>query len=319
MPGVPLRATYRVQLTPRFGFERAAAVVDYLARLGISHLYCSPYLQAAPGSEHGYDVVDHSRVNQELGGEEGHRRLCARLAEHGLGQVLDVVPNHMAISGHWNRWWWDVLENGPTSRFASYFDVSWDPPERRLKNRILLPALGDHYGRVLEAHQLRLVRQGARLLVRYYESEYPIDPRTYGTVLGEGFQDLAAEFAKLPILAPDDRAGAVGRHQRAAELLDRLEARGASEGLDACVARINSDVERLDELLEQQNYRLARWQTAGYELDYRRFFDVNSLAALRAEDPEVFAQTHRRVLEWANSGVLDGIRIDHPDGLRDPL
>jgi len=214
MSGVPLRATYRVQLTPHFGFDRAAAVVDYLERLGVSHLYCSPYLQAMPGSEHGYDVVDHSRVNQELGGEEGHARLCRKLAEHGLGQVLDIVPNHMAIKGHWNRWWWDVLENGPSSRFASYFDVSWDPPERKLKNRILLPALGDHYGRVLEAHQLRLVRQGPRLLVRYYENEYPIDPRTYGAVLAEGFEDLAAAFAELPVVAPHEHLGPRDAHEQ---------------------------------------------------------------------------------------------------------
>jgi len=152
MTGVTPRATYRVQLTPDFGFDQAAAMTDYLARLGVSHLYSSPYLQAAPGSRHGYDVVDHSRVNVELGGEEGHRRLCRALAEHGLGQVLDVVPNHMAITGRPNRWWWYVLENGTSSRYASYFDVSWDPPERKLKNTILVPILGDHYGRILEAH-----------------------------------------------------------------------------------------------------------------------------------------------------------------------
>src|SRR5437899_8872662 len=168
MPGVPLRATYRVQLTPRFGFDRAASIVDYLERLGVSHLYCSPYLQAAPGSEHGYDVVDHSRVNEELGGEEGHARLCRKLAEHGLGQVLDVVPNHMAISGRGNHWWWDVLENGTSSRSASYFDVSWDPPERKLKNRILVPVLGHHYGRVLDEQQPLMGRMGPSHVISYH-------------------------------------------------------------------------------------------------------------------------------------------------------
>jgi (1->4)-alpha-D-glucan 1-alpha-D-glucosylmutase len=319
MTGVFPRATYRVQLTPDFGFERAAGLAGYLERLGVSHLYCSPYLQAAPGSRHGYDVVDHSRVNAELGGEQGHRRLCQALADHGLGQVLDVVPNHMAIAGRQNRWWWDVLENGTSSRFATYFDVSWDPPERKLKNRILVPILGDHYGRVLEARQLRLEREGGRLLVRYHEHEYPIDPRTYGMVLDGSFGSLGADFASLPILSPDDRRGAQRRHGDAEALVARLQGMGADNRLDACVRRIGEDIDLLDELLEQQNYRLARWQTAGFDLDYRRFFDVNDLAALRAEDPEVFMETHRLVLDWLDSGVLDGVRIDHPDGLRDPL
>jgi (1->4)-alpha-D-glucan 1-alpha-D-glucosylmutase len=319
MTGVFPRATYRVQLTPDFGFEQAAAITGYLKWLGVSHLYCSPYLQAAPGSRHGYDVVDHSRVNVELGGEEGHRRLCQALAEHGLGQVLDVVPNHMAIAGRQNRWWWDVLENGTSSRYASYFDVSWDPPERKLKNRILVPILGDHYGRVLEARQLRLEREGGRLLVRYHEHEYPIDPRTYGMVLDDTFDSLGGDFASLPILPPGDRRGARRRHRDAEALVARLEGMGADDRLDACVQRIGEDIDLLDGLLEQQNYRLARWQTAGFDLDYRRFFDVNDLAALRAEDPEVFMETHRRILDWLDEGVLDGVRIDHPDGLRDPL
>jgi (1->4)-alpha-D-glucan 1-alpha-D-glucosylmutase len=313
------RATYRVQLTPDFGFEQAAAVTGYLARLGVSHLYCSPYLQAAPGSRHGYDVVDHSRVNVELGGEAGHQRLCRALDEHGLGQVLDVVPNHMAMAGRLNRWWWDVLENGRSSRYARYFDIAWDPPEPKLKNVILAPVLGDHYGRVLEAGQLRLDHDHGRLLVRYYEHEFPVDPRTYDMVLGDGFDGLAVEFAELPVPGPADHAGALRRHLEKEALLRRLERLGASGQLGARIALINAEVDRLDALLERQNYRLARWQTAGYELDYRRFFDISSLVALRMEDPEVFADTHVLVLEWLRAGVLDGLRIDHPDGLRDPL
>ena len=152
-------ATYRVQLRPDFGFDDAAAIAEYLADLGVSHLYASPYLQAAPGSTHGYDVVDHSRVNAELGGEAGHERLCRALGEAGLGQVLDIVPNHMAIGGPENRWWWDVLENGPSSLYASYFDVDWDPPEAKLRNTVLLPILGDHYGRVLEAGEVTVERE----------------------------------------------------------------------------------------------------------------------------------------------------------------
>jgi (1->4)-alpha-D-glucan 1-alpha-D-glucosylmutase len=313
------RATYRVQLTPDFGFDHAAAIAGYLARLGISHFYSSPVLQAAPGSTHGYDVVDHSRVNAELGGEQGHARLCRELGANHLGQVLDIVPNHMAIAGRHNRWWWDVLENGRSSRYATFFDVAWDPPERKLRDTILMPILGDHYGRVLEAGQLRLDREGVRLVVRYFEHEVPIDPRSYELVLGDGFDGLGMLFAEVPVVRPEDRPGALRRHLAKEALLARLERLDAGAELDARVAMINTDVDRLDVLLDQQNYRLARWQTAGFELDYRRFFDVASLAALRMEDPEVFADTHVLILEWLRLGVLDGVRVDHPDGLRDPL
>jgi (1->4)-alpha-D-glucan 1-alpha-D-glucosylmutase len=264
-------------------------------------------------------VVDHTRLNAELGGPDGHARLSRALRERGLGQVLDVVPNHMAIAGRHNRWWWDVLENGTSSRYATYFDIAWDPPEPKLKNTILVPVLGDHYGRVLEAGQLALDRAGVRLLVRYYEHEFPIDPRSYDLVLGDGFADLGPAFAALPVLAPDDRAGALRRHRDAEVLLARLADLGADAELDTRIALINAELDRLDALLERQNYRLARWQTAGFELDYRRFFDINSLVALRMEDPDVFADTHVRVLERVHAGVLDGLRIDHPDGLRDPL
>ena len=160
MPKTPL-STYRVQLRSEFGFDEAAAIASYLADLGVSHLYSSPYLQAARGSTHGYDVVDPTRVNEELGGEEAHARLCRTLGEQGLGQVLDIVPNHMAITEQRNTWWWDVLENGPSSRYAVYFDVDWDSPQARLRNTVLLPILGDHYGRVLEAGELGLVRGAA--------------------------------------------------------------------------------------------------------------------------------------------------------------
>jgi (1->4)-alpha-D-glucan 1-alpha-D-glucosylmutase len=155
-------STYRVQLRPEFGFDAAAAIAGYLADLGISHLYSSPYLQAARGSTHGYDVVDPTRVNEELGGEEAHARLCTALGENGLGQVLDVVPNHMAITERQNTWWWDVLENGASSRYAAYFDVDWNSPHARLRDTVLLPILGDHYGRVLENGELELVRRGGK-------------------------------------------------------------------------------------------------------------------------------------------------------------
>ena len=261
-------ATYRVQLHPGFGFDEAASIAPYLAELGVSHLYSSPYLQAAKGSTHGYDVVDPTRVNEELGGAEAHARFCRTLGEHGLGQVLDIVPNHMAITEPANLWWWDVLKNGPSSRYASYFDVDWDPPQERFRNTIVLPILGDHYGRVLEAGEIQLVRGEDGFEIHYFEHRLPVAP---GTV-----------------------------------------------DQDAPVEEINRDPDRLDAILSNQNYRLSFWRTAGRELDYRRFFDVHTLAGLRTEDPRVFADTHALVLDFVRRGVLDGLRIDHPDGLRDP-
>lgn len=170
------RATYRIQFHTGFSFDDAAGLADYLKALGVSHLYASPYLQAAPGSTHGYDVVDPGRVNAELGGTEAHARLCAALRRCGLGQILDVAPNHMAVSGPENRWWWDVLENGPASRYAPYFDIDWNPPEERIGKKLLLPVLGDHYGRVLEAGELRLAHRQGRFTVRYHDHRFPLRP-----------------------------------------------------------------------------------------------------------------------------------------------
>ena len=324
-------STYRLQLTPDFGFDRAAALARYLARLGVTHLYASPYLQAAPGSTHGYDVVDPTRVNQELGGEEAWRRMCAALGEAGLGQVLDIVPNHMAMAGRHSAWWWDVLENGSSSRYALYFDVAWDPPERRLENVILMPVLGDHYGRVLKAGELVLAREGGSFLVRYHEHEFPIAPASLDALLevaakrthSRELQALAEECRALPDLTPEQVHEAEQRHQAKESIRERLAELFAfdplvARGVDGVVAWIGESRDRLDGLLDRQNYRLARWRMAGHDLDYRRFFDINSLVGVRVEDERVFEATHSLVLGWLASGVLDGLRIDHPDGLRDP-
>ncbi|TMD12684.1 MAG: malto-oligosyltrehalose synthase [Chloroflexi bacterium] len=327
---VEVLSTYRLQLNRDFGFEAAAGVVDYLDRLGVTHLYSSPYLQAAPGSLHGYDVVDPTRVNDELGGPAGFDRLVRRLRASGLGQVLDVVPNHMA-TGPQNAWWWDLLEHGPSSRYALYFDVAWDPPEPKLRGRILLPVLADHYGRVLENGELRLERQGPELRVRYFEQRFPVAARALAQVLraiprGAASADLeavAAGLHALPELEPDDLDGAEDRLKALAALRRRLAAllrrrRDVAQALDETVAAVNADPERLDAILELQRYRLARWQTAAWDMDYRRFFDITSLAGLRVSDPRVFEHTHRLILAWLQSRVLDGVRVDHPDGLRDP-
>jgi (1->4)-alpha-D-glucan 1-alpha-D-glucosylmutase len=334
VPKTPV-STYRVQLRPEFGFAEAAAVAGYLAELGVSHLYASPYLQAAQGSAHGYDVIDHSRVNAELGGAAGHAQLCRALQEHGLGQVLDVVPNHMAISSQGgeprNSWWWDVLENGPSSRWAGYFDVDWDPPQSRLRNTVLMPILGDHYGRILEAGEMRLVRCGGKLEIHYHEHRMPVAPSSLAGLLAEAAERcsspdlafIADSCGELPLATATDRASTSRRH-RDKEVLGGQLARLCAEqpeiaaAVDAVVDATNADPDRLDALLELQNYRPAFWRTAGRELDYRRFFDVNTLIGLRTEDERVFADIHALVLDWVRRGQLDGLRIDHPDGLRDP-
>jgi (1->4)-alpha-D-glucan 1-alpha-D-glucosylmutase len=324
-------ATYRVQLHAAFTFDDAAAITGYLADLGVSHLYCSPYLQAAPGSTHGYDVTDHSRLNAELGGDDGHRRMVKHLAEAGLGQILDIVPNHMALAGRANAWWWDVLENGPSSRYARYFDIDWDPPQRKLTATVLMPVLGDHYGRVLEAGELSVEREGGSFIVCYHEHDAPLSPRTLDGLLARAAQRsgsaelalLAAEYGELPHAILTDSAAVAERHQGKEELRERLGELCQSRppvaaAIDAEIDALNADPDALDELLDRQNYRLAYWATAAEELSYRRFFNIETLAGLRVENPEVFADTHRLILGLVREAVVDGLRIDHVDGLADP-
>jgi (1->4)-alpha-D-glucan 1-alpha-D-glucosylmutase len=323
-------STYRLQLNAKFTFQDAATVAAYLKMLGISHVYSSPYLQAAPGSMHGYDVVDHQKVNEELGGEEGHKEFCRRLTELEMGQVLDIVPNHMAI-GPDNRYWWDVLENGPSSRYATWFDIDWHSAEVKLQNKVLIPVLGDQYGRVLTAGQIRIEFKKDIFQARYVEHLLPLSPRSVAIVLSKaaaiahddtlGF--ISDSLSRLPSPDSTDPALVQERHRDKGViygLLKRLctEQPQLCASIDAAVDGFNSDNDELDELLNLQNYRLAYWRSADQELGYRRFFDVNTLIGLRMERPHVFDATHSRILEWLQNGVLDGIRVDHPDGLRDP-
>ncbi|HEX5431854.1 MAG TPA: malto-oligosyltrehalose synthase, partial [Bryobacteraceae bacterium] len=325
------RSTYRLQFHADFDFDAASAIVDYLRDLGISHVYCSPYLQAAPHSTHGYDTVDYHRVNRELGGEAGRSRFLRKLRESGLGQVLDIVPNHMAIAGRENAWWWDTLENGTSSRYAPYFDIDWNAPEERLRNKILLPLLEDHSGRVIEAGKLKLERCGGAFVVRYGDHTFPIAPESMAPLLAQcahrrgsrelGF--LADALARLPAPSQGDWNSLMAHHRNKEtirELLERLcsEHPDLAASIDSTLQEVNGNPDELDELLLRQNYRLSRWHTAARELVYRRFFDINTLVGIHAEDERVFADTHELILQWLGDGSLDGVRVDHPDGLRDP-
>ena len=314
----------------QFTFDDAAAIAGYLHELGISHVYCSPYLQAAPGSMHGYDVVDPQKVNEELGGEAGHQRFCERLGELELGQVLDIVPNHMAIRPE-NRYWWDVLENGPSSRYATWFDIDWQSAEVRLQNKVLIPVLGDQYGKILASGQIQIERAGTEFRVRYGDNLFPLAPHSLAIVLEKAGRFLredvlgfiADSLARLP--SPDANAPQlIQERHRDKDVIYALLERTCNHRKDVCeavakaVEAVNADIDALDDLLNQQNYRLAYWRTADQELGYRRFFDVNSLVGLRMERQHVFDAAHCRVFDWLDRGVLDGIRVDHPDGLRDP-
>lgn len=338
-------STYRLQLHPGFGFDDAAALVPYLDALGVSDLYLSPVLASAPGSTHGYDVVDHGRLDPELGGEEGYGRLAAACRARGMGILLDYVPNHMGI-GPWNAWWMDLLENGPSSVHAPAFDVDWTPRKPELANKVLVPVLGDQFGRVLERGELRLAREGGALAVRYFDHAFPVAPRSVPLVLRHGIerlrealgpadpslQELESICTALDKLAPrsEPRPEAVAERAREKEVAKRrlaalCEASPAVRVfVDENVAAFNGTpgdprgFDLLQRLLDAQAYRLAFWRVAGEEINYRRFFDVNALAALRMEEPRVFADAHRRVLALLLDGDATGLRIDHPDGLYAP-
>jgi (1->4)-alpha-D-glucan 1-alpha-D-glucosylmutase len=322
-------ATYRLQLHKGFTFDDAAAIADYIRELGVSHVYSSPYLQAAPNSMHGYDVVDHRRVNEELGGAEGHARFCKRLGEVGLGQVLDIVPNHMSL-GEQNRYWHDVLENGHNSRYDSFFDIDWNPSEERLRDKVLVPILDDQYGRVLQRGGITVQREGATFVVKASGQTLPVAPESLTGLLtraaeyakSDTLNFLAASCGRLPAEFADRRT-ILARHRDKVvlhSLLGRLltEER-VREGVDRAVRELNENIDELDAFLEQQHFRLAYWKTADQQLGYRRFFDVNTLIGLRVEREYVFEETHALILKWLEDGVLDGVRVDHPDGLRDPL
>ena len=339
------RATYRLQMNRDFDLAQATRLLPYLDELGVSHCYLSPILKARPGSRHGYDITDHSSLNPEIAAAEDFEQFAAELTRRGMGQIMDMVPNHMGIMGADNGWWLDVLENGPASRFAGHFDIDWYALAGELPGRVLLPVLGDHYGTVLESGELRLAfdAEEGSFSVHYYEHRFPVDPREYPRILAHGierlqarlgeddpvlleFQTLLTTFGHLP---PRDRvdADAVAERARDKEVhkhhLATLYVGSAdlARFVDENLAEFNGEggnFDLLHELLQAQAYRLAFWRVAADEINYRRFFDINDLAALRMDNPEVFEATHRLVRELLARGYVNGLRIDHPDGLYAP-
>jgi len=344
---IPL-ATYRLQLNRDFTFARATAIVPYLSALGISHCYISPCLKARPGSVHGYDIVDHNSLNPEIGSPEEFDRFVAVLHEHGMGLVLDIVPNHMAVMGSDNAWWLDVLENGEASVYANFFDIDWRPLKDELHGKVLVPVLHDHYGAVLEGGELKLVFHPERgeFDIAYRNHRFPVNPRQYPRILQQSagklaaqlgeqnpdvleFQSLITAFGHLPTRQEVSSERIVERNRdkeinkrRLAELCARSPE--IADGIKTAVDSINgtpadpSSFDELHELIKAQAYRLANWRVASDDINYRRFFDTNDLAGICVENENVFQATHRLILELVAQGKVDGLRIDHPDGLYNP-
>ncbi|WP_376099207.1 malto-oligosyltrehalose synthase [Roseomonas sp. CCTCC AB2023176] len=323
----PIRATARLQFHKDFPLDAAVPLVPYFRRLGISHVYASPILKARPGSTHGYDIVDPDRINPELGGEEALSRLVAALRAEGMGLILDIVPNHMGVGGADNGWWLDVLEWGRRSPFAEFFDIDWDPPDPGLHDKLLAPFLGAPYGTALEAGDLtfNFEAHSGKFYVAYYEHRFPIAPRTYADILS------ATEEPALEGLAQTFRALGTGGSRDAARAaaglaLDLLARHAATTEGGAQIAAVTAAHDaktaegraRLHALLEQQHYRLAWWRAATDEINWRRFFDITSLGGLQVERPRVFDATHATILRLYADGLIDGVRVDHVDGLADP-
>lgn len=339
-------ATYRLQLNRQFGFAAAKEVVPYLHQLGISDIYASPCFAAREGSLHGYDIVGHNALNRELGSEEEHRELCGELQRCGMGQILDFVPNHMCIDSNENAWWKDVLENGPGSIYAYFFDIDWEPVKKELRNKVLFPFLADQYGTVLERGELRLAFEDGAFLVLYCNARLPVEPTTYLQILRhrlESLEDLLPADAPphvelLSIITslehlpptteqdPDRR----GERYREKEIVKKRlrQLCGESPEIGGFIGenvRIFNGIvgeprsfDLLDRLLCEQVYRLSFWRVATEEINYRRFFDINDLGAIRMEDPTVFREAHSLIFRLIREGTVTGVRVDHVDGLFDP-
>ncbi|MBV9791753.1 MAG: malto-oligosyltrehalose synthase [Chloroflexi bacterium] len=338
-------ATYRLQFNRTFTFKDAQAQIPYLKALGISHIYASPYFRARPDSMHGYDICDHNSLNPAIGSEEEYQEFVRTLHEHGMGQILDTVPNHMGIAQAGNEYWQDVLENGPSSPYATWFDIDWQPLKQEMANQVLLPILGAQYGQVLENQELQLSYSGGAFFLSYYETQLPLAPGTYLQIL-ELVHEIAQEqeaaensrlelqsimtaLSHLPSRTEIDPEKSAERQREKEIIKRRLNALSESDATMAeAISRATEiyngtpgdarSFDRLDGLVRAQAYRLAYWRVAAEEINYRRFFDINDLAAIRMEQPDVFAGTHKLILRLLTDGSVNGLRIDHPDGLWDP-
>ena len=348
-------STYRLQFNRDFTFEQARSLVPYFDELGVTDCYSSPVLKARAGSVHGYDVVDPTRLNPEVGTEEEFVAFARALRERGMGVLMDVVPNHMCIAGSENRWWFDVLENGPSSPYARFFDIDWNPPNPDLTDRILLPILGDQFGRVLESQEVKVTYRDGAFFANYWETTLPVAPRTSTLALeltleelrgrlrprqgdaegGELHPDLLelesiiTSLRNLPPRTETDparvrerfREKEVARRRLSTLVRESNEARAAVhaalEGLNGRRGKPRT-FDRLAELLSNQAYRLCFWRAASDEINYRRFFDINELAAVRVEERPVFTAVHEVVFRLMRQGLVTGLRVDHVDGLHDP-
>lgn len=338
-------SVYRLQMHKGFTFRQAREIIPYLDRLGVHGVYFSPFLQASAGSMHGYNIIDPTRFNEEIGTREDYDALCADLKARGLSQVEDIVPNHMGIKGA-NRYWMDVLENGPSSIYAGFFDINWNPEKKEMKDKVLIPILGDAYGKVLERGELKLVYTGKEFLFRYWETELPVNPRTYPVILERNIDDLKkklgeghAETLEYLSIITAFRNLPGGGEKEAAKISERNREKEIAKGrlaalyqnseavrnfVDENMRVLNGEVGRpssfdaLNDLLNEQSYRVAFWRVASEEINYRRFFDINDLAALRIESDPVFEEHHRFIFDLVGEEKIQGLRVDHPDGLYDP-
>ena len=321
-PRIPT-STYRLQFNRHFGFKDATGIIPYLQKLGISDIYSSPFFRSRPDSDHGYDVSNHNELNPPIGSREDFDTMVAALKERDMGQIADFVPNHMGIIDPRNEWWMDVLENGPSSRFAQFFDIDWDPLKETLRNKVLLPVLGDQYGRVLERGEFHLRFKEGAFYLNYFDWVFPLNPRTYHFLLRialeklgqysdeDMYLDLESILTALEYLPPRTNTDEEKIRERAREKevikrrISRLcrECPQVEEAIELAIRHIEGHVgnahsfDQLDQLLDAQAYRLSYWKVAAEEINYRRFFDVNDLAAIRVENPVVFDTIHKLLFE----------------------
>ncbi|MFI5295906.1 MAG: malto-oligosyltrehalose synthase [Thermodesulfovibrionales bacterium] len=343
-PRIPV-STYRLQFNYTFGFNDARGIVSYLHELGISDIYASPYFKARKGSLHGYDVVDPSALNPEVGTEEEYNTFLRELGKYGMGQILDIVPNHMSCESE-NPWWMDVLENGRSSPFADFFDIDWNPAIKKLSGKLHIPVLGDQYGKVLESQELKLRFEEGAFFIYYRDIKFPILPETYVLLLHHHMEDLGnlvtndnphftellsivTALKHLPPAAEKDE-GKIGERYREKEIIKKrlltlyLESseirKFIDDNVDICNGKKGDprSFNLLDGLLAEQVWRLSHWRVANEEINYRRFFDVNTLAGIRIEEPAVFRETHKLIFRLIVEKKITGLRVDHPDGLYDP-